>query len=132
MLDRKAALSGNWSGMVASPTAGPFQGISGEWVVPTVRASAANRYSCTWIGIDGWPSTNRSLIQTGTEQDSVNGTTRYYVWLETLPANQTVISNAPVSPGDVMWSYIYRSGTNLWTIYLSDLSRGWVLSTVRS
>lgn len=124
------ATTNNWSGLA---TSGSFQGIAGQWVVPSVQATAANKYSCTWIGLDGF--TNSSLIQTGTEEDSVGGHTRFYAWLETLPATQTPIvytngSLVPVGPGDSMWSYIYKTATaNVWAIYLQDITRGWSLST---
>jgi hypothetical protein len=127
----KAGLaSPNWSGQVAG---GTYQGVAGKWIVPAVQATTANKYSCTWIGLGGW--SNGSLIQTGTESDSVNGHTRYYAWLEMLPAAQSIIrySNGtavPVAPGDVMWAYIYKTATpNRWAIYLQDQTRGWALST---
>lgn len=130
------ANSGNWSGLATSSAySHAYQGIAGEWTVPTVQATTSNKYSCTWVGIDGWSS--KPLIQTGTEEDSVGGHTRYYAWLEMLPANQSIITYAngtavPVLPGDVMWSYIYETGTNMWAIYLQDITRGWTLSTTVS
>jgi hypothetical protein len=125
--------SKNWSGLA---TSGSFQGVAGEWKVPTVQATAKNKYSCAWVGLDG--ASGSSLIQTGTESDSYNGRTRYYAWLEMLPQSQSVItytngSAVPVAPGDSMWAYIYRTGTgNTWAIHLQDLSRGWSLSTTKS
>ena len=46
-------------------------GVSGDWVVPAVAASASNEYSASWIGIDG--ATVSSLIQTGTAQQYFEG-----------------------------------------------------------
>jgi hypothetical protein len=129
---RASAVSPNWSGLL---TSGTFQGIAGEWTVPSVQVTTANKYSCTWVGLDGY--SNQSLIQTGTEQDSYLGHTRYYAWIETLPANQERItytngSDVPVAPGDVMWAYIYETSANEWAIYLQDLTQGWTLSTSTS
>ena len=61
-------LSTNWSGEIASGSGASFTGVEGEWVVPSVQASAGDEYSSTWIGIDGVDAS--SLIQTGTGQDS--------------------------------------------------------------
>ncbi len=126
--------SGNWSGLLARAAAGTYQGVSGAWHVPAVTASTKNKYSCAWIGIDGWQMS--SLIQMGTESDSVGGRPRYYAWLETLPATQTLVTYtggglAPVAAGDAMWSYIYRTTTtgNTWAMYLQDITQGWTLST---
>lgn len=63
--------SNNWAGMAAQAAAGTFQGAYGQWTQPTVSATSGNRYSCTWVGVDG--ASNSSLVQTGTEADSVGG-----------------------------------------------------------
>lgn len=110
--------SENWSGYVdTGPT---FSAISSQWVVPTVQPSAAPEYSATWIGIDG--VNNTSLIQTGTSQDTSNGTTSYEDWYEILPANETVIGN--VSPGDHMVASIDESSPGTWTITIDDITSG--------
>lgn len=75
--------SSNWSGY--AETAGtPFSGITGDWTVPAVIGPNGS-YSATWIGIDGF--TNSSLIQTGTEQDYLNGSARYSAWWTTSSQN---------------------------------------------
>jgi hypothetical protein len=135
--DRRAtAYSPNWSGEVTrSTTPGTFQGVAGGWTVPAVQATATNKYSSTWVGVDGYG--NSQLIQTGTEEDSINGHTSYSAWWEILPASETLIrySNGalvPVAPGDSMWAYIVKTATaNVWTIYLQDITRGWSFSTNR-
>jgi hypothetical protein len=128
---RSAYQVNNWSGM---ETEGHYQGIAGEWRVPTVQATATNKYSCTWVGIDGGTPTDRSLIQVGTEEDSVDGRPRYYAWLETLPQTQTLIryttgALVPVQPGDRMWAYLYETSTNVWKVYEQDLTQGWTFSS---
>ena len=61
--------STNWSGQVLLGSG--ITGVSGDWVVPAVAASASDEYSASWIGIDG--TTVNSLIQTGTAQQYVGG-----------------------------------------------------------
>ena len=75
--------SSNWSGY-AETSSTPFSGITGEWKVPGVTGPNGS-YSATWIGIDGF--TNSSLIQTGTEQNYLNGSAEYSAWWTTSSQN---------------------------------------------
>ncbi|WP_261381741.1 G1 family glutamic endopeptidase [Paenibacillus cremeus] len=98
--------SGNWSGYALKKAKkNSFYSISGYWIVPRVKPSKQNKYSSVWIGIDGF--NNASLIQTGTEQDYVNGKAVYYPWWEILPEPETTIS-LPVSPNDLMFAKISK------------------------
>jgi hypothetical protein len=114
----QTAESANWSGYIA--TGSQFTGVSGQWVVPTVRPSQTSEFSSTWIGIDG--ATNNSLIQTGTEQDTSDGKTTYYAWYELLPALSIPVEY--VSPGDQMKASIVEDSTGIWTITIADLTSG--------
>ena len=131
----------NWSGYAMS---GSYTGISSLWTVPTVVASTSATYSSTWIGVDGF--TNSKLIQVGTEQDYSGGSAHYNAWWEILPAPESVLSTTqyPVGPGDRMKGTIYEtsattkvvSGTtttvqHLWTIVLTDSTKGWTFSTTQ-
>jgi hypothetical protein len=132
----------NWSGYAET---GSFAAVSSIWTVPTVLASTSAAYSSTWIGVDGF--TNSKLIQVGTEQDFYGGSARYNAWWEILPAPESVLSTTtyPVGPGDRMKGTIYEtsaatkvvSGTtttvqHLWTIVLTDSTRGWTFSTTQA
>jgi hypothetical protein len=75
--------SSNWSGY-AETTTSAFTGITGAWTVPAVTGPNGS-YSATWIGIDGF--TNSSLIQTGTEQNYLNGSAQYSAWWTTSSQN---------------------------------------------
>jgi hypothetical protein len=81
----------NWSGYaVTSGT--PYRSVGANWTVPTVTGPNGS-YSAAWVGIDGF--TNGSLIQTGTEQDVVNGAGQYSAWWSTSSENfveQTITS----------------------------------------
>src|SRR5579875_1229002 len=63
----------NWSGYAVS-TGAPYHSVSATWIVPAVSGPNGS-YSAAWVGIDGF--TNGSLIQTGTEQDFLNGAAQY-------------------------------------------------------
>ncbi|MGA3147852.1 MAG: G1 family glutamic endopeptidase, partial [Acidimicrobiales bacterium] len=105
--------STNWSGYIAAGSR--FTSVAGQWKVPTVRPAAGQEASATWIGIDG--VTDRSLIQTGTAQDTSSAGTSYFAWAEVLPyAPQDL---GPVSPGDEMRASIVNS-SGTWTISISD------------
>ncbi len=117
--------STNWSGQVL--TGDLFTGVGGHWVVPTVQPSTAPEYSSTWIGIDGL--TASSLIQTGTEQDSISGTTTYSAWVELLGQGPSMtITNAPVSAGDAMQATVVESSLNMWTVSILDTTANWTFS----
>ncbi|MCL6564319.1 MAG: hypothetical protein K6U87_15055 [Firmicutes bacterium] len=120
--------SSNWSGYaLASSQPGTYTAISGSWVVPKVAPSKKPTYSAAWVGIDGF--NNSDLIQTGTEQDFVNGSAQYYAWWEVLPAPETVITTtsngAPfkVQPGDRMTASLQENSNGTWTITLSDTTQ---------
>jgi len=115
--------SSNWSGYAV--TGSGLTSITGSWVVPSVGASKGNTYSASWAGIDGF--NNGNLIQTGTEQDFVNGRAQYAAWWEILPAPETLIPSITVSPGDHMSASI-TSGA-LWTITITDTTTGLSFTT---
>ncbi len=75
--------SSNWSGYAETSFA-PYSSITGDWTVPAVIGPNGS-YSATWIGIDGF--TNSSLIQTGTEQNYLNGSAQYSAWWTTSSQN---------------------------------------------
>ncbi|HAM02296.1 MAG TPA: hypothetical protein DCQ30_08755 [Acidimicrobiaceae bacterium] len=120
--------SSNWSGYAVSTTSPStlpcvpasgvnYTSVSGSWTVPRVTGSGT-AYSAVWAGIDGF--TNSSLIQSGTEQDVINGVPHYNAWWEILPAPETPISSITVSPGDSITVTITRGSGGKWTITLTD------------
>ncbi len=118
--------SKNWSGYAITKPSGSITSISGVWTVPRVSSSKSSTYSSVWIGIDGFD--NSSLIQTGTEQDYVDGQAQYYAWWEILPDAETKIPY-PVAPGDRMKGAISRIATGLWRISLTNRTRNWTYTT---
>ena len=84
----KNATSTNWSGYavetnLANPQSNVVSDVKADWVVPTVKCTAINSYSSTWVGIDGYAS--NSVEQTGSDSDCSGGKATYYVWYEMYP-----------------------------------------------
>lgn len=75
-------------------------GISGSWKVPEVAVSVNDTYSGAWIGIGGYP--DKTLIQTGTEHQFVNGRSRYFAWYELVPNFAITIRSVVILPGDTI------------------------------
>jgi hypothetical protein len=122
--------SKNWSGYAFCGTG--FHTVVGSWTVPTVLAPTTrsqfrrNQYSGTWVGIDG--VTSRDLIQAGTEEDWLHGSTFYRAWWEILPAPETPIASVAVRPGDSITVTIAQ-GVPLWSITLTNNTTGQSFTT---
>ena len=72
--------------------------VSGSWTVPKVALSDFDSFSSVWIGIGG--AVDSTLIQVGSEQDSLSGQAVYSLWYEALPGDAVPIQNITISPGD--------------------------------
>lgn len=123
----QSLISLTWSGYVVSsdfsyPTPEVI-GVSAHWVVPYVTLSVSNTYSSAWIGIGG--QFDNSLIQIGTEHDSVNGKERILAWYELLP-DYAVNIPMNISAGDYMSASInlIDNSTGLWLMRIANLSNG--------
>lgn len=93
--------SPNWSGYAV--TGSSFTYAVGSWTVPTVNCGGSlTTYSANWVGIDGFPSTNPTVEQIGTESDCVNGVPEYYAWYEFYPEKQSRFPSLVVSAGDTI------------------------------
>jgi len=138
--------SNNWSGynQGALEQGGKlFTSVAGTWTVPTATARKANEseYSATWIGIGGGCvdagclTFDATLIQAGTGQDvDSSGHASYYAWWELIPAPSVNLSgcspdaSCTVSAGDQMTSTIATAAGGLWTMSMSNATRGWTWS----
>jgi len=98
--------------------------VTGSWVVPRVESGNVDTFSAIWVGIGG--TFGNTLIQTGTEQDCVNGVAYYSAWFELLPSDSVTIPTIDVSPGDEINSSITLMDPNadLWSVSVSDLTSG--------
>jgi len=117
----------NWAGyIIASNLQNPqptVAGVSASWTVPSVSPSNQTEvFSAIWIGIGGF--FDNTLIQVGTEQDSIGGQPDYSAWYELLPQFAITIHTITISPGDQMNASIQlaNSFTGAWSIYLKDLT----------
>ena len=115
--------SSNWSGYAATGGNGAFTSVSASWTEPAATCNdGGNEYAAFWVGLDGFNSS--SVEQTGADSDCSGGSPSYYGWFEMYPANP-VYFNDPVSPGDSMSASVTFSGTDTYTLVLTDQSQGW-------
>jgi hypothetical protein len=98
--------------------------VSGSWIVPAVAVSERDTFSAIWLGIGG--QTEPTLIQIGSQQNSVKGQTEYSLWYEMLPAYSITIENIAVSPGDKITAAVRLadSSTNNWLMEINDITTG--------
>ena len=129
---RPAWTASNWSGYAV--TGSGIASIVGNWSVPTVlrphgrRQQAGDLFSGTWAGIDGFlPANGNFLIQAGTEQDWLAGSTFYQSWWEVITPSLALpeqpIPSVPVHPGDSITVTITQGVPN-WTITLRNNTTG--------
>ena len=125
-----AATSPNWSGYVntngsTSYGSSSFHYVVGEYVVPVARqaygkCASTRDYSITWVGIDGWSSSD--VLQAGSEADascSSGKTSTYYsAWYEWYPYNWTRITNLPIIPGDDLFVEVWNTSSTAGHAYL--------------
>jgi hypothetical protein len=123
----QSLVSSDWAGYIAvSDFANPkpiVTGVAGYWAVPQTNVSVEDTFSAAWIGIGGL--LDNTLIQTGTEHDSINGEAAYSVWYELLPNDSVTISTINVSVGDEIQASInlVDPDTNEWSIEIVDLTK---------
>ncbi len=120
--------SSNWSGYsVVSNLNNPqpqFTRVNASWTVPTVRVSMDNSFSAEWIGVGG--QFDQTLIQTGTEQNSIGGQATYRAWYELASDPVFGISSLSISPGDRITASIslLNPQTDTWSIEIHDVTNG--------
>ena len=95
-LQTQTLVSLDWAGyVVASNNLFPLPsvaGVNGSWTVPKVETTPLDSFSAVWVGIGGQMDT--TLIQAGSEQDSISGQAVYSLWYELLPANSITITTS--------------------------------------
>ena len=123
--------STNWSGYAATGGTGAFHSISASWVEPagTCTSGQSAQYSSFWVGLDGFNS--NSVEQTGTDVDCNGRTPVYYGWYEMYPAFPVNYTNT-VKPGDHFSASVTFTGTETYTLVLTDSTQGWTHTTVKN
>lgn len=128
------ALSSNWAGYVAQPSAAaavPFTGVSGTWTVPSVTCVRGRAsYSAVWVGLGGYREAAGSLEQVGVDADCSRGARASYAsWYELLPAAPVALA-LEIHPGDVLSASVTARGHRV-TLRLRDLTSSERFSTTR-
>jgi hypothetical protein len=127
------AESTNWSGYAVTGANGAFSSVSASWTEPTATCSGNRRrtdqYASFWVGLDGYSSD--SVEQTGTDSDCVGTSPSYYGWYEMYPAYPVNFSNT-VKPGDSMSASVTFSGTETYTLVLTDNTQGWMQKVTKN
>ena len=121
---RHQAESTNWSGYAA--TTGTYTSVSASWTEPTGTCSGSAKYSSFWVGLDGYSS--GSVEQTGSEVDCSGSRARYYAWYEMYP-NPSVSYSNTVRPGDHFNASVTYTGSNHFSLFIQDSTRGWSHTT---
>lgn len=122
----------DWSGYVVnSDYTNPqplVTSVSGSWTVPTVTVTSQGAFSAAWVGIGG--QVDSTLIQIGTEHDSIGGAAEYSAWYELLPNDSVTIKELSVSPGDKITASIglADSATDSWLMEINDVTKGQTFS----
>jgi hypothetical protein len=123
--------STNWSGYAATGSDGAFSSVSATWTQPTATCTSSSgrrgrggsdSYAAFWVGLDGYSSD--SVEQTGTDSDCDGTTPDYYGWYEMYPADPVYYTNT-VKPGDTISASVTFSGTETYTLVLTDETQGW-------
>lgn len=126
--ESQTIVSLSWAGYIISKYASDQEievtSIEARWTVPQVNISSGDGYSSMWVGIGG--QTDKSLIQLGTEHDSISGQEIYSTWYELLPNYAVKITSMQISPGDSIFASITLtdSYSHRWNMHLSDVSNG--------
>jgi hypothetical protein len=132
-----AGTSSNWSGIVLHNTARTYNGVLGEWVVPSINIAGATTgiepfAASLWVGLDGADSPD--VVQTGTNEATTSWfgmamLVNSYAWMEWFPWNESYLFS--VNPGDEMFAEVWRCATPWYCstggascFYIEDLSSG--------
>jgi Peptidase A4 family len=134
MASATTAVSSNWAGYVAAPSAAVgshFSSVSGSWVAPSATClRGTESYSAIWVGLGGASEGSKALEQVGTDADcSRLGKPVYSAWFELLPAEAVDVQLA-VHPGDRLTASATVRAHDA-TLRLRDLTTGARFTTTR-
>lgn len=135
-----SASSYNWSGYVdfsGASSYGPssYYYLYSDYIVPPARqafgaCTGSWDYSSSWVGIDGWGSSD--VLQAGSESDAycyAGSTAQYYsAWYEWYPYGEVRIGSFPISPGDELFVEVWHSSQTQGYAYLVDYNKNQAVS----
>jgi hypothetical protein len=115
--------SSNWSGYAQTDADGTYTDVVDTWTVPTVTTTAkGEQYSSDWVGVGGY--SEDTLVQAGTEADSLDHTAQYDAWTEILPDSEVVIPGLTINPGDQITTTIQEIKAGTWAMTVKDDTTG--------
>jgi hypothetical protein len=106
--------------------------VSADWTVPTLNCSdTPNGNSAVWVGIGGEPwatgGSSGSLLQTGTNDECVDGVQQDSAWWEVVPASPNYLqefTNFPISPGNEIQASVFETTTGAWETEVTNVNTG--------
>jgi hypothetical protein len=117
----------NWSGYAVTPSGGGVTAVNSTFVVPSAGLVPPG-FAATWTGVGGFSSSD--LIQAGVGEDSLQSNPilgpQYFAWYELLPNSEVQLmgcsgdANCTVTPGDHISVSISETGSNTWSISMTD------------
>jgi hypothetical protein len=128
--ETESANSYNWSGYVSLSGATKYGKTSyyyliSDFVVPVARqafgaCTGSWDYGSTWVGIDGWASSD--VLQAGVEFDAycsgLTTYTYYSPWYEWFPLGEVRITNLAIAPGDDYFVEVWNTTSTQGYAYL--------------
>jgi hypothetical protein len=130
----------NWSGYevgnaVTSYSAASFYALVANYVVPVAvqaygTCTGGWDYSATWVGIDGYGSSD--VLAAGTDSDAYcSGSTKsanYTAWYEWYPSNEVKIGGFPVGPGDDIFVEVWSTSATVGHAYMVNYNTNQVVN----
>lgn len=122
--------STNWSGYVLSGEPGGYQGVSAEWVVPTVNClTTPSGQTADWVGVNGWNGA-AGLFQDGTTSACLNGVEQTYAWWTDEAENYLSHALFAIQPADLIDAQVFQTASDEWEYYVKDLTSGAVSARI--
>lgn len=117
-------VSENWAGYLQSTnTQGTFTQVTDTFVVPTVDTNIKGiQEAADWVGIGGFDTDDKNLVQAGIESDNVHGTASYTAWTEILPQSERPL-HMTILPGDTVTVTVQEIAQNRWLMEVEDGSQ---------
>ena len=108
---------------------GVYTSGSAAWIQPLTVCTSPTSSVSFWVGLDG--AISPTAEQIGTEVICTAGVPAYHAWYDMFPA-PPVILPFPVGPGDRISASVVYTAVNTFTLTITDLTRGWTSTTVKS
>lgn len=121
---KNARLSENWAGYLQSTNAqDTFTQVTDTFVVPTVDTDISGKQAAAdWVGVGGFGTDYKNLVQAGIESNNVHGTVSYTAWTEILPFSERPL-DMTISAGDTVTVTVQEIAQNRWLMEVQDGSQ---------